>query len=164
MGWRTRNLLDLRWVSFGSPAAIVTSMALIVGLDTATATKTAVVGGLLVIGIADNLTDSLSVHIYQEAERLAERRAFRTTVYNYIARLIVSASFVFLFVFLPISVAIYACLTWGFFLLSGLSYLLAKARHAHIFSEIYKHAGVAVVVIVISKMIGLLVRAMLGSA
>jgi len=26
-----------------------------------------VAGGLLIFGIADNLTDSLSVHIYQEA-------------------------------------------------------------------------------------------------
>ena len=71
---RTKYRFDLRGVSFGSPAAIVTSMALIVGLDAATATKAQVVGALLIIGIADNLTDSLSVHIYQEAERLAEQQ------------------------------------------------------------------------------------------
>ena len=105
-GQRTRHLFDLRGVSFGSPAAIVTSMALIVGLDAATATKAAVVGGLLIIGFADNLTDSLNVHIYQESERLAERQAFKTTVSNYVARLIVSASFAFLFLLLPPSMAI----------------------------------------------------------
>jgi hypothetical protein len=44
-------------------------MALVVGLDAATATKAQVVGALLIIGIADNLTD-----IYQEAQRLAERQ------------------------------------------------------------------------------------------
>ena len=71
---------DLRWISFGSPSAIVTSMALIVGLDTATATRMTVLASLLIIGIADNLTDSLSVHIYQESERLAGTHAFRTTV------------------------------------------------------------------------------------
>jgi hypothetical protein len=139
-------------------------MALIVGLDAATVTKTAVVGGLLIVGIADNLTDSLSVHIYQEAERLAERQAFQTTVSNFFTRLAVSASFACLFVSLPTSVAIYACLLWGFFLLSGLSYLLAKTRRVGAFAEICKHAGVAVVVIVTSKAVGLLVRAMMGSA
>ena len=36
---RRNSLFDLRSVSFGSPAAIVTSMALIVGLDAVTATK-----------------------------------------------------------------------------------------------------------------------------
>ena len=164
IGQRARNLLDLRQVSFGSPAALVTSMALIVGLDAATATKAAVVGGLLIIGIADNLTDSLSVHIYQEAERLSQRRALRTTVSNYFARLTVSASFALLFVLFPTSIAIYVCLIWGFFLLSGLSYLLAKARQVRAFPEIYKHAGIAVVVIIVSTAIGLLVRTMMASS
>jgi hypothetical protein len=59
-------MFDLRGLSFGGPAAIVTSAA-------ATAGKMAIIGSLLVIGLADNLTDPLSVHIYQEAERLAHR-------------------------------------------------------------------------------------------
>ena len=163
-GQHTKHPFDLRGVSFGSPAAIVTSMALIVGLNAATATKAAVVGGLLIIGVADNLTDSLSVHIYQEAEQLADRQAFKTTISNYVARLIVSVSFAFQFLLLPPSIAIYACIIWGFFLLSGLSYLLARARHARPLSEICKHAGVAIVVLAISKALGLLVRVMIGSA
>lgn len=120
--------------------------------------------GLLIIGIADNLTDSLSVHIYQEAERLAERQAFQTTVSNYVARLAVSVSFACLFFLLPSPVAIYACLLWRFFLLCGLTYLLANARGVGALAEICKHADVAVVVIVTSKAVGLLVRAMMGSA
>jgi len=103
------DLIDLRSVSFGSPAAIVTCMGLIIGLDAATATKAAVIGSLLIIGVADNLTDSLSVHIYQEAEHLAERRAFGTTIANYLARLTVTLSFVLLFLLLPGSVAILGC-------------------------------------------------------
>ncbi len=59
-------MFNLRRVSFGAPAAIVTSMALIVGLDAATANKATVVGSLLIAGLADNLTDSLTIHIYQE--------------------------------------------------------------------------------------------------
>ena len=91
-----KERFDLRWIAFGSPAAIVTSMALIVGLDAATARKEAVVASLLIIGIADNLSDSLSVHIYQESERMARRQAFRTTIANYAARFTVSASFLVL--------------------------------------------------------------------
>jgi hypothetical protein len=159
---RVGDLIDLRSVSFGSPAAIVTSMGLIIGLDAATATKAAVIGSLLIIGIADNLTDSLSVHIYQESERLAERRAFATTIANYIARLAVTLSFVFLFLLLPGSAAIFGCALWGFFLLSGLSYGLAKARRVGAFGEIYKHAGVALVVIVISKVLGLGIQSVTG--
>ena len=149
---------DLRWISFGSPSAIVTSMALIVGLDTATATRMTVLASLLIIGVADNLTDSLSVHIYQESERLAGTHAFRTTVANFAARFTVSLSFILLFLALPTRLAVYACLAWGGFLLSWLSYLLAKARHVRTFPEILKHAGVAVVVILLSSGIGFLIR------
>ena len=151
---------DLRWISFGSPAAIVTSMALIVGLDTATATRMTVLASLLIIGVADNLTDSLSVHIYQESERLAATHAFRTTVANFAARFAVSMSFILLFLALPTKMAVYACLAWGGFLLSWLSYLLAKARHVGVLSEIVKHVGVAVVVILLSSGIGLLIRSL----
>jgi VIT1/CCC1 family predicted Fe2+/Mn2+ transporter len=147
-------MLDLRKLSFGGPAAIVTSMALIVGLDAAAAAKATVVTSLLIIGIADNLTDSLSVHIYQESERLAERQAFRTTVGNFFTRVIVALSFIFLFLLFPTSTAIYICVIWGFILLSGLSYLLARIRRASAISEIWKHAAVALVVIALGKALG----------
>ena len=120
---------------------------------------------LLITGIADNLTDSLSVHIYQEkSEEMAERQAFRTTVANFISRLTVSSSFILLFLLLPTPSAIIACVIWGFLLLSGLSYLLARARGVSALSEILKHASVAFVVIAIGKAIGLWILHVAGSA
>jgi VIT1/CCC1 family predicted Fe2+/Mn2+ transporter len=157
-------MFDLRRLSFGGPAAIVTSMGLIVGLNETAAAKAAVVGSLLVIGLADNLTDSLSVHIYQESERLAHRQAFRTTVANYIARFTVTLSFVLLFLLLPAAIASFICVAWGLFLLSGLSYLLAKERQASVVGEIVKHTGVALTVIAMSKVIGLLIQGATGLA
>ena len=143
---------------------MVSSMALIVGLDAATATKATVVASLLIIGIGDNLTDSLSVHIYQESEQLAERKAFRTTAGNFFTRLLVAFSFVALFLLLPTSIVVYICVAWGFILLSCLSYLLAKVRGASVVSEIWKHTAVAVVVIAISKAIGVWIPSILGSS
>src|SRR5512140_2034663 len=83
----TRGMPRLRRISFGGTAAIVTSMAVIVGLHASAAQKSTIVGSLLIIALADNLTDSLGVHVYQESERLAEREAFRTTVANFTTRL-----------------------------------------------------------------------------
>jgi VIT1/CCC1 family predicted Fe2+/Mn2+ transporter len=156
-------MLDLRKLSFGGPAAIVASMALIVGLDAATAAKTTVVAGLLIIGVADNLTDSLSVHIYQESEKLAQRKAFATTVANFFTRLLVTLSFVSLFLQLPTTAAIYVCLAWGFLLLSGLSWLLARVRGVAAFPEIWKHSVVAVAAIAASKAIGDWLPGMVGA-
>ena len=149
--------------SFGGTAALVTSMALIVGFDAATVQKAAVVTGLLIIGIADNLTDSLSVHIYQESERLAQRDAFRTTVANFFTRLVVCLSFIAILVILPPSGAIPVSLVWGFALLAVLSYFLAKARGVNPLSEIAKHCAVAFAVIAISKAIGAWLPTMIAS-
>jgi hypothetical protein len=160
MTWRP----DLRSLSFGSTAAILTSMGLIAGLDAATATKGAVLGSLLIVALADNLTDSLSVHIYQESERLPERAAFRTTVMNFVARLCVSLTFVLMFWLLPTTVAVPVCLVWGFLLLVGLSWLLARDRAVAAWPEIWKHAAVAAVVIAISKAVGAGILALTPSA
>jgi hypothetical protein len=149
---------NLRWISFGSPSAIVTSMALIVGLGAATAAKATVLASLLIIGIADNLSDSLSIQIYQESERMKQRQAFSSTAANYAARFAITGSFIVLLLTLPTRAVVYTCIAWGGFLLSGLSYLLAKARHVGALSDIGKHLGVAAVVIFLSNAIGLLIR------
>jgi VIT1/CCC1 family predicted Fe2+/Mn2+ transporter len=157
-------VLDLRNLSFGSPAAIVTGMALIVGLDAATASRSMVVTSLLIIGIADNLTDSLSVHIYQESEKLAESQALRTTIANFLARLCVSVSFILILLSLPTAAAIFVSMAWGFLLLSILSYLLARVRGVSAFSEIWKHSVIALIVIASSRAIGTLLPAIVGAA
>ena len=81
-------------ISFGGTAAIATSMALIVGLDAANAGRAVMVSALLIAAVADNLTDSLSVHMYQESERLEQKEAFVGTVANFVTRFVVCLSFV----------------------------------------------------------------------
>lgn len=155
-------MMELRKFSFGGPAAIVTGMGLIAGFDAATLAKPTIVISLLLFGIADNLTDSLSVHIYQESERLAEREAFRTTVANFFARFSVCITFIVILLLLPSSTAILVSMMWGFILLSVLSYFLARTRGVGAVSEILKHCAVAVAVIAISRAIGAWLPAMIA--
>ena len=146
--------MHIRNFSFGAAAAIVTSMGLIIGLDAATATKAAILSGLLIVAIADNLTDSLSVHMYQEAERLEPRAAFHATLTNFATRLGLSLSFVLLVAILPAGLAAIASILWGLLLLSGLTYVIARNRKVRVMPEIGKHLAVALVVILASKAIG----------
>jgi VIT1/CCC1 family predicted Fe2+/Mn2+ transporter len=155
-------MIELRRLSFGGPAAIVTGMGLIMGFDAATLAKSTIIISLLLFGIADNLTDSLSVHIYQESERLAQRDAFRTTVANFFTRFFVCVTFILILLLLPSSIAIFVSAIWGFILLSVLSYFLARTRGVGAVSEILKHCAVAVAVIAISRAIGAWLPAMLG--
>ena len=147
-------MLEPRKFAFGGTSAIVTSMGLVIGLGAARAAMATIVSALLITGLADNVTDSLSIHMYQEAERLEAATAFRTTVTNFLARALVALSFVSVVLVLPQLYAAIAALAWGSLLLVGTSYLLARARAVAPVPEIGKHLGVAFLVIVVSRLIG----------
>jgi VIT1/CCC1 family predicted Fe2+/Mn2+ transporter len=157
-------VFNVRNVSFGGAAALVTSMGLIVGLNAATAVRGVVIGSLLIVGLADNLTDALSVHIYQESENLPERQALRTTIANFSARLGVCLSFIVIVALLPAGTAVVVSVAWGFLLLAGLTYMLARTRRVRALPEIFRHVSVAVIVIASSKAIGAWVLAATGGS
>ena len=147
-------MLNPRTFSFGGTSAVVTSMGLIIGLGSATTGTATIVSGLLIVAVADNITDSLSIHVYQEAEKLEARSAFRATLTNFVARLLVALTFTIIVLALPGPYAGIVALAWGFFLLAGLSYVVARARAVRPLPEIGKHLGVAILVIAASRLIG----------
>lgn len=142
------------WISYGGTAAIVTSMGLILGLDSATSSQRAIVSSLLIVALADNLTDSLSVHAYQEAERLESHQAFMATTANFVTRLITSLSFIALVIVTPRALLVVATGVWGFLLLTLLTYRLARARGANAGKEIVRHFAAAAAVVLISRLFG----------
>jgi len=148
-------MLNPRRFSFGGTAAIVTSMGLIIGLGAARAEMAAIVSALLILGFADNMTDSLSIHMYQEAEKLEGRAAFRATLTNFVTRVLVALSFVAIVLTVPKPYAGLVAFAWGGALLAAISYILARARGVGPAREVVKHLGVAVLVIAASRVIGL---------
>jgi hypothetical protein len=142
--------LRLPAISFGAASAIVTSMGVIIGFGAGGISKSTVVAGLLIVGLGDNLTDSLSIHIYQESERLEKGAAFKATLGNFATRLILSLSFVALVVSFSGTNMLLACLAWGILLLASLTWLVAKSRHANVTTELLKHLAVAAAVIAAS--------------
>ena len=146
-------MIDLTRVSFGSTSAIVNSMGLIVGLAATSATRGALVSSLLIVALADNISDSLSIHVYQESEHLESRTAFRATLTNFVARLVVALTFVAIAVWVPPPALGPVALGWGLLLLGGLSWQLARDRGVSARAEIGKHLGVALAVIVVSRIV-----------
>jgi VIT1/CCC1 family predicted Fe2+/Mn2+ transporter len=139
--------------SYGGTAAIVTSMGLIGGLGGTSASKSAIISSLLIIAIADNLTDSLAIHVYQESEKLETRLAFRSTIANFFTRLLGVLTFVLLVVILPAPLLVPVGLAWGMVLLGTLTWFVAHSRGLSPAVEVLKHLGIAVLVIAVSKVI-----------
>ena len=149
-----RTPTNPRHYSFGGTAAVVTSVGLIVGLGAAAVSKATIVSGLLIIAVADNVSDSLSIHVYQESENLESSAAFRATLTNFVARFIVAMSFVALVLLVPPSAVAGASLAWGILLLGALTYGVARRRNVSPGREMLKHVVVALAVIAVSRVLG----------
>jgi hypothetical protein len=141
----------------GSSAAVITNVSLIVGLGSARAGKGPILGGLLTFALADNISDSLGIHLYKESEGCGERLSSLATVLNFLSRLLVSFTFVAIVLIFPISQAIIVGIVWALLLLNLISYLITRSNHENSILEIIKHVLIAVIVIVLSWCVGHLI-------
>lgn len=140
--------------SFGTTSAIITNLGLITGLDTLAHPKLSIIGGILVIALADNISDSVGIHVYQESECIGEKEVWFSTITNFLARLLVSSTFILLVALLPINLAVSCSIAWGLTLLAMMSYTIAKGRKMNPLRAIFEHISIAVVVIIASHIIG----------
>jgi len=140
--------------SFGATAAIITNLGLIAGLRTGEYAKLSIIGGMLVIALADNISDSVGIHIYQESECIDTRETWISTFSNFITRLLVSLTFIFLVLILPLNTAVVCSIAWGLLLLAVMSYIIAKDRGIKPFSAMFEHISIAVIVIMASNFVG----------
>jgi VIT1/CCC1 family predicted Fe2+/Mn2+ transporter len=148
-------MLDLSKFSYGITSSVVTSLALIVGLNEINNPKMSIIGALLAIALADNIADSLGIHVYRESQPSNSKNNNRIyTFSNFLTRLAVTLLFVLLVVFLPLGYAVLSSIVLGISLLTVLSYLIAVNQKTNPYLQIFQHVGVAVVVLVISHFVG----------
>jgi VIT1/CCC1 family predicted Fe2+/Mn2+ transporter len=140
--------------SFGATSAIITNLGIITGLDTLTHPKLSIIGALLVIALADNLSDSFGIHIYQESEHIGKKEVWLSTLTNFLTRLFVSSTFIIMIIVLPIRLATVCSVIWGLFVLTVMTYTIAKQQKINPFSAIFVHLTIAVIVVVASNFIG----------
>lgn len=152
------HLKKLTNFSFGSTSAIITNISIVIGLEAGEISRTAIIGGLLIIAIADNISDSLGIHMYKESEAIGTKETVISTIGNFTARLIISFSFVLIVLLFSIHTAVIITVLWGLFLLMGLSYLISRSNKDNPLTEMIKHLLVAVVVIISSKYAGMFIR------
>lgn len=156
-------------ITFGLTTSVITSLGMIAGLYSATASKLAVVSGIAVMAIADGLSDAISLHTVEEAElddqgrpRHTHLEVWLTTVFTFMAVAVFSLSFIVPIMLLPLQKAIYAAVAWGVFLLATLNVYVARARKENPLKPIVEHIFLAAFVIVVSHFVGKLVAVWLG--
>ena len=136
--------------SFGATSAIITCLAFVISLSKID-NPNLIIGSLLVIAIADNISDSLGIHIYQESDLKKSEIVRSSTFFNFLTRFLVILIFILFVKFLPITYAIIFSIVWGLSLLLVLSYLIAKEQNVNPYSAIFWHISIAILVIIASN-------------
>ena len=148
--------------SFGATSSTVTSLGIIFGLLTSVNPQASVIGSLLVIAVADNIADSLGIHIYRESTATKQENTRMFTISNFITRFGITLTFVAFFVVFPIDYAAVFCTVMGIGILVFLSYLIGVQRKTSIVKEVAIHLGIAIPVIIISHFLGQLIFTVFG--
>jgi vacuolar iron transporter family protein len=149
----TRRLHPTKF-SYGGTAAVITDLALIMTLHATPNARSQIISGVLVIALADNISDALAIHVYQDAADRDRRRSVVNTLWNFLARLLVSLVFIALVVVLPMPTAAIASGAFGLAVLALITYEIARDQRANPWLMITEHVLVAVVVITASNYLG----------
>jgi len=141
--------------SFGLTSGVITTLGLMVGLQAGTHSKTAVIGGILTIAIADAFSDALGIHISQETQdKISSRQVWEATIVTFLTKLFFALTFVLPVLFLKLSQAVMVSIAWGLGLLSLFSYRLGKKRQVDSGKIILEHLGIAFLVILATHFVG----------
>ena len=140
-------------------SAIITTLGLMVGLHSGTKSRLVVIGGILIIAIADAFSDALGIHISEESEnKHATVEIWEATLATFFAKFIFASTFIVPLLLFPLNTAIIVSVLYGLILLSLFSLFMAREQGERPWKVIAEHLLIAVVVVIVTHYVGDLVR------
>jgi len=150
-------------ISFGLTSGIITTLGLMVGLNSGTHSKLVVIGGILTIAIADAFSDALGIHVSEESEdRHTAKEIWQSTASTFLAKFIFALTFIIPVLIFSLSLAVIISVIWGLAVLSLMSYALAKEQNKSAGKIIFEHLIIAVIVIIATHYVGKLISLTFG--
>ncbi len=148
---------------FGASSGVITTLGLITGLNSGTQSITAVLGGILVIAVADSMSDALGIHLAEEADPQTDHdHVWQATITTFITKFVFALSFAIPLLLMPLGPAVLASIVWGMLVIVVLSYFLARSQNKSPWPAIFEHLGIALLVVFLSHFIGIWVARTFG--
>lgn len=141
---------------FGITSGILTTTGLLVGMNAATDSRLAVVAGILVIAMADSLSDSFGMYLSKLGERGSTKAAaLRYASGTFAGKFIFPLSFVIpLLSPIALSTAVMIDLAWGVAVLALLSAEQALVTQTSVARTIGRNVGLAILIVCLSSLVG----------
>ena len=148
------NTAIMKGIGFGLTSGIITTLGLIVGLYSSTGSKSVVLGGIIIIAVADALSDALGMHISEESAKAKKKQIWHATGATFIAKLIVALTFIIPVLLFTLTTAVIASIAWGILLIAGFSYYIGKKEKQNPWKAVAEHIMIAILVIITTHFIG----------
>ena len=133
--------------SFGLTSGVITTLGLIVGLNSSTHSKLVVISGILIIAIADAFSDALGIHISEESEnKHTEKEIWASTLSTFFTKFIFALTFVIPVILFPLSTAIIISVIWGLFIISIFSFKIASEQKKNPLIVVLEHLIISIIV------------------
>ncbi len=144
---------------FGATSGVITTLGLMVGLQSGTGSLAAVFGGVIVIAISDAMSDAMGIHLSEEADPESTRaHIWAATLSTFVSKFFVAVSFALPLFWLPLDQAVVVAIAWGLIIITVMSYFLARLQQAPAWRAVGEHIAIALVVIAISHYVGIWTR------
>lgn len=143
-------------LGFGLTSGIITTLGLIVGLNSGTHSKLVILGSILIIAIADASSDALGMHISEESgsKKTTRKQVWESTASTFLFKFIFALSFIIPILIFELQTAIIISIVWGLLLLALFSFYIAKQKNMNPLKSIFEHLIIAVIVIIITHLLG----------
>ncbi|MFH1253417.1 MAG: VIT1/CCC1 transporter family protein [Candidatus Uhrbacteria bacterium] len=142
-------------LGFGLTSAIITTLGLMMGLQSASGSRMILIGGILTIAVADAFSDALGIHAAKESEgNFTTWESWRAAFFTFLFKGIFACSFVLPVLIFSVDTAILVSVLWGFLTLALLSYHTAREKKQSPVKSIVEHLSVAAVVLISTHYIG----------
>ena len=134
-----------------------------VGLHSSTHSESVVIGGVLVIAIADALSDAMGIHMSEESEnKHTSKEVWESTLATFFSKFVFALTFIVPILLFQLTTAIIISMTWGLSLLSVFSFYIAREQKANPWRAVAEHVVLAAAVIIITHYVGDWVSSVFG--
>ena len=150
-------------LGFGLTSGVITTLGLIIGLYSSTNSIKLIIGGIIIIAVADSLSDALGIHIAEESgNKKSEKDIWETTFATLFCKFVFAMSFMIPFLLFDIRASILISIIWGLILISAFSFYISKGRVQSGWKIVAEHLAIAILVIISTYYVGIFVRNFFG--
>lgn len=145
-------------LAFGITSGVLTTVGVLVGVNSATASRLPVIAAIVAIAVADSCSDAFGMYMAKVSERgTTPKQAFRYALGTLAGKAFFPLTFMGPLLVLPLDVAVGVNLAWGALGLALLSAEQAVVEQQSVIRRIARNLGLAAIIIANSMLAGSLV-------